>query len=133
MNRAKDRGPAGQHFSFDWCSFDRVFAHGGKRKISFARALKRARGPIRFIDLSILGPGADIGVHTHRSDNVELYVVLSGVGWMTLDGLEFEVRPGHVVLNRPGGTHALKNIGDGELRMVVLEVETRSDAARDPE
>jgi len=132
MSRATDRGPAEQHFSFDWCSFDRVFAHGGKRKISFARALKRARGPIRFIDLSVLGPGADIGIHTHQSDNEELYVVLSGVGRMSLDGREFEVGPGHVVLNHPGGTHALRNTGEGELRIVVLEIETRSDNQPDP-
>jgi quercetin dioxygenase-like cupin family protein len=131
MNCTANRGPVGQHFSFDWCSFEHVLAHGGKQEISFARALQRGRGPIRFIDLSVLDPGADIGIHTHQTDNEELYIVLSGIGWMTLDGQEFEVRPGHVVLNRPGGTHALRNIGSEELRIVVLELEVKTDESRD--
>lgn len=129
MNRATDGDSGEQHYSFDACSFERVLAHGGERTISFARALRRTEGSIRFIDLSVLDPGADIGLHTHHTDNEELYIVVSGVGWMTLDDHQFEVRPGHVVLNRPGGTHALKNIGNEPLRIVVIEV--RVDEARD--
>jgi mannose-6-phosphate isomerase-like protein (cupin superfamily) len=41
---------------------------------------------------------------------------------MYLDGEEFEVEPGHVIVNRPGGTHGLKNIGNSELKLVVVEV-----------
>jgi len=41
---------------------------------------------------------------------------------MMLDGREFEVGPGDVVLNQPGGTHGLLNVGDEELRIVVIEV-----------
>jgi len=44
---------------------------------------------------------------------------------MKLDGQEFEVGPGHVILNGPGGTHGLRNIGDEELRIVVIEVDAR--------
>jgi mannose-6-phosphate isomerase-like protein (cupin superfamily) len=111
---------------FGDCPFERVRAHGGEREISFARVVERDGGSIRFIDLSVLGPGADIGRHTHEADNEELYVVVSGKGWMTLDNREFEVGPGDVVINRPGGTHALKNIGSEDLRIVVIEVEAKS-------
>jgi len=116
-----------RHYSFGRCTFERVRAHGGEREISFARVLERANGPLRFIDLSVLAPGADIGCHTHADDNEELYVVVGGCGLMSLDGEEFEVRPGDVILNRPGGSHGLKNTGSEELRIVVLEVDARKE------
>jgi mannose-6-phosphate isomerase-like protein (cupin superfamily) len=118
---------AERHYSFGRCTFERVRAHGGEREISFARVLERAGGPLRFIDLSVLAPGADIGCHTHADDNEELYVVVGGCGLMSLDGEEFEVRPGDVILNRPGGSHGLKNTGKEELRIVVLEVDARKE------
>lgn len=114
----------GQRYQFEGCSFERVRAHGGEEEISFARVVARCGGPIRFIDLSVLAPGADIGVHTHAADNEELYIVISGKGLMVLDGRQFEVGPGHVIVNRPGGTHGLRNTGAEELRIVVIEVES---------
>jgi mannose-6-phosphate isomerase-like protein (cupin superfamily) len=114
-------------YRFENCAFKRVRAHGGARAISFARVLARNRGSIRFIDLSVLAPGTDIGRHTHASDNEELYVIVSGKGLMFLDGEQFEVGPGDVVLNRPGGMHGLKNIADEELRIVVIEVESQAE------
>ena len=92
-------------------------------EISVARVLERQGGALRFIDMTVIEPGADIGLHAHELDNEELYIILSGKGWMTLDGRTFEVAPGHVVLNRPGGAHALKNIGEEALRILVIEVE----------
>ena len=120
--------PLERHYRFARSRFQRVRAHGGEREISFARVLERAGGPLRFIDLSVLAPGADIGWHTHAEDNEELYVVVQGRGLMSLDGEEFEVQPGDVVLNRPGGSHGLKNTGEEELRIVVIEVDARKEA-----
>jgi len=114
-----------RHYRFGNSTFERVRAHGGAREISFARVLQRAGGPLRFIDLSVLAPGADIGRHTHADDNEELYVVVEGRGLMSLDGEEFEVEPGDVILNRPGGSHGLRNTGQQELRIVVIEVDSR--------
>jgi len=51
---AIDRG----QYRFEDCIFENVRAHGGERDISFARVLARNRGSIRFIDLSVLAPGA---------------------------------------------------------------------------
>ncbi len=115
---------------FEDCSFERVRAHGGEREIAFARVVARGRSSLHFIDLSVLPPGAAIGCHTHEADNEELYVVISGKGLMMLDGELFEVGPGHVILNRPGGTHGLRNIGEDELRVVVSEVDSTSEHAR---
>jgi quercetin dioxygenase-like cupin family protein len=115
----------GQRYRFDGCRFERVRAHGGSGEISSARVLSRVQGPLRFVDLSILPPQSDIGCHTHSVDNEELYIVVAGRGVMTLDGQEFEVGPGHVIVNRPGGTHGLRNVGAEELRIVVIEVDAR--------
>jgi quercetin dioxygenase-like cupin family protein len=41
---------------------------------------------------------------------------------MCLEEKEFEVEPGHVIVNRPGGTHGLRNISDTDLKLVVFEV-----------
>jgi mannose-6-phosphate isomerase-like protein (cupin superfamily) len=107
-------------------AYEQVIAHDGSRPIFFKRVAERARGSAcNFIDFSIVPPGADIGLHRHGMDNEEIYVVISGRGIMHLDGQEFEVGPGHVMVNRPGGTHALKNTGETDLRLVVVEVPTR--------
>jgi mannose-6-phosphate isomerase-like protein (cupin superfamily) len=122
-----DETPSNRHYRFERCTFERVRAHGGANEISFARVLERAGGPLRFIDLSVLAPGADIGCHTHSHDNEELYVVVAGRGLMSLDGAEFEVQPGDVILNRAGGSHGLTNTGNEELRIVVIEVDAREE------
>jgi mannose-6-phosphate isomerase-like protein (cupin superfamily) len=115
-----------RHFCFESLDYEEVVAHGGALPILFRRAAERPRGTVcNFIDLSIVPPGADIGLHTHTPDNEEIYVVISGRGRMRLDDREFDVGPGHVMVNRPGGTHALKNTGDTDLRLVVVEVPVR--------
>jgi mannose-6-phosphate isomerase-like protein (cupin superfamily) len=112
-----------QHFCFESLTYESVIAHDGSQPILFKRTAERTRGSAcNFIDFSIVPPGADIGLHTHARDNEEIYIVVSGRGIMHLEGEEFEVGPGHVIVNRPGGTHALRNSGDTELRLVVVEV-----------
>jgi mannose-6-phosphate isomerase-like protein (cupin superfamily) len=86
----------------------------------------RVPSGISFIDYSLLPPGSDIGEHTHGTDNEELYVIISGRGRMYVDGETFEVGSGDCIMNRPGGTHALENVGDTELKMIVIETACRT-------
>ena len=111
-----------RHFSFDDVILDEQIAHGGSRSIFARRMLTGADLGANHVDLVIVPPGADIGVHTHALSNQELYIVVSGEGIMTVDGKEARVGPGHVVVNRPGGTHALRNPGSEEIRIVVVEL-----------
>jgi len=121
--RIEEMMSTGRHFSFGSIRFEQVIAHGGSRPILSHRACEKSDGSAyNFLDFTIVPVGADIGVHTHQRDNQEIYVVMSGRGLMYLDGHEFEVETGHVVVNRPGGTHGLKNIGDTELKLVVIEI-----------
>jgi mannose-6-phosphate isomerase-like protein (cupin superfamily) len=104
-------------------TLEEVTAHEGEGKILFNRVFHEDafQGPWNFVDYAVLPPGKSIGVHTH-GDNEELYLVLEGEGTMTLDGREFPVRPGHVILNRAEGSHGLKNTGAEPLKLFVVEV-----------
>jgi mannose-6-phosphate isomerase-like protein (cupin superfamily) len=112
-----------RHFFFESVTLKPEVAHGGSATIHAHRALQRTDGiNCNFIDFVSIPPDADIGRHTHSLDNEEIYVVISGHGLMRLDDHEFAVGPGHVIINRPGGTHSLNNAGDTDLRLVVIEV-----------
>ncbi len=111
------------HFLFDELSFAEVIAHGGGTPILTRRVLnKSVSESCNFLDFSILPPGSDIGIHTHTNDNEEFYIIVSGSGRMYSDGEYYEVSAGDVIVNRPGGTHALRNTSENEIRMVVIEV-----------
>ncbi|EYF01008.1 cupin domain-containing protein [Chondromyces apiculatus] len=109
-------------FSFDDPGFQRALAHHGGAPILFHRVADARSGAANWIDLVIVPRGADIGLHTHGDGDEEVYVILAGRGRMTLDAHAFEVGPGHVVVNRPGGTHSLVNVGEDDLRLVVVDV-----------
>ena len=113
-------------YSFDSVELEQTVAHGGRLPILTRRVFVGGReSSVRFIDYSLLPPGADVGTHTHATDNEELYVIVEGRGTMLVDGERFEVHGGDCVINRPGGTHALENTGDADLKMIVIEVACR--------
>jgi quercetin dioxygenase-like cupin family protein len=116
-----------QHFTFAGAEFRSVVAHDGEGLISAARVLSDgAGGGAEFVDLVVVPPGATIGEHTHGGDE-ETYVIIDGSGTMAVDGTELAVGPGDVVVNRAGGTHGLRNTGEGPLRLVVLDVRVRAE------
>lgn len=113
----------GEIFSFESGNLQPVVAHGGRAPILARRALERATDTgCRFVDLVEIPVGADIGGHTHEPDDEELYVVIAGRGCVTVDGATSEVGAGDVIVNRPGGTHSLVNVGEVTLRLVVVDV-----------
>jgi mannose-6-phosphate isomerase-like protein (cupin superfamily) len=113
-------------YDFESVTYARGLAHGGAAEIAFSRHLTCESGaPYNFVDFVRVPPGADIGCHTHGYDNQEMYVIVSGRGRMTLEGVELDVGPGALVVNRPGGTHSLSNTGPEELRLIVIEVAVR--------
>ena len=76
---------------------------------------------LRFLNYTVLPPGASIGLHRHGDDE-EIYVVLQGKGIMTVDGEAREVAAGDVILNSPLGEHGLINNAAEDLRILVFEV-----------
>lgn len=74
---------------------------------------------IEFFHETILTPGSSIGLHTH-SGNEEIYYVVEGRGLMTINGETAEMGPGDACLTKDGDSHTFKNIGDGDLKIVVV-------------
>jgi uncharacterized cupin superfamily protein len=67
-----------------------------------------------------LPPGSSIALHPHKSEE-EIYIVLRGQGMLeTADGQDL-VTEGDVILTSPGDAHGLRNIGDDQLDIVVVE------------
>lgn len=65
----------------------------------------------------VLHPGAAIGYHLQRED--EVYYVLSGTGMMQMNGKEFPVKAGDGILTRPGSSHGLKQTGPDDLVLMI--------------
>jgi mannose-6-phosphate isomerase-like protein (cupin superfamily) len=126
------RRPGERVTALDAVALERVRAHGGRGRIQMRRLFRRGTfvAPVNFVDYAVLAPGTSIGLHRHRRDNEEIYLVLSGRGRMHLDGREFAVGPGSVVVNRPGGRHGLENTGRAALRLFVVEVALAQRAPR---
>lgn len=64
----------------------------------------------------VLHKGAGIGLHPQHKD--EIYYIVSGQGSYVLDGKQYDVGPGHALLTRKGSSHALQQVGEEDL--VVL-------------
>lgn len=62
-------------------------------------------------------PGGATAAHYHALTE-EIYFILSGVGWMILDGDEQMVGPGDAIAIPPGAVHSIRNDGPAELRFL---------------
>jgi mannose-6-phosphate isomerase-like protein (cupin superfamily) len=119
-----------QIFRFREKEFRAQVDHGGLGKVLAKRAARRADGlNCHFIDCVVMPPGASIGIHSHAFDNEEVYIILKGKGVMTIEGVEHEVDQGDIIVNKPGGTHGLRNPGPGEIELIVIEYAANSQLA----
>jgi mannose-6-phosphate isomerase-like protein (cupin superfamily) len=85
---------------------------------------------IDYMDLHILKPECGIGIHRHR-DNQEIFFMMKGTGvmvvgdWCKMPNREraFEIRtltPGSFTLLKPGQLHALFNVTDEDLQLLMF-------------
>ena len=65
----------------------------------------------------VLHVGAAIGLHQHEKD--EVYYIVSGRGMYVLDGVVHEVGAGDALLTRPGSTHAIRQVWDEDLVILL--------------
>lgn len=112
-----------RHFSFDNLSFNLSVAHSGEGKILTTQIMTQdIDTACHFVDMTIIPPHCSIGMHTHSLSNEEFYIVISGTGEMQVGQEFFPVSSGHVIANPRGGTHGLRNSGEEDLKLVVIEI-----------
>jgi mannose-6-phosphate isomerase-like protein (cupin superfamily) len=61
-------------------------------------------------------PGGSVPIHEH--DEEEVYIILSGIGKMTVGDEIRSVKKGDAVYIPPGYIHSLKNIGAEDMEML---------------
>lgn len=104
--------------------------HGGSGLCRHAMIFRdeEMEAPIRFINYTVLPPCASFGLHRHGNDN-EFYIVLSGSGVYTQDGRDISVEAGDIMMNPPGGAHAIRNTGHVDMALLVFEVAIQPDSS----
>jgi mannose-6-phosphate isomerase-like protein (cupin superfamily) len=65
----------------------------------------------------VLYPGASIGTHTQKKN--EVYYCSSGSGIMMINGKEFDFKPGDAFLTLIGSTHSLRQTGKEDLVIFI--------------
>ena len=74
-----------------------------------------------FLDHAVLATDSSVGYHYHDGLE-ECFVVLSGSGFMTVNGRTFEVGPGSVTFQGIGEGHGIYNPNDEELDFLRIAV-----------
>jgi quercetin dioxygenase-like cupin family protein len=92
--------------------------HGGSGSTIAHSFFADAPGLDLVVRKRVLHPGASIGVHRNRTD--EIYCVIAGQGELDLDGELQPIGPGSAVLTRAGARHGLRQVGDGDLVVMVV-------------
>ncbi|HET9168894.1 MAG TPA: class I tRNA ligase family protein [Actinospica sp.] len=75
-----------------------------------------------------VAPGVSSDPHQH--DEIEMFVVVAGTGWVTFDGRRIRVEPGTVCQFEPFETHVIENDGDVDLVFFDLYWRDPAHAAR---
>jgi mannose-6-phosphate isomerase-like protein (cupin superfamily) len=99
--------------------------HGGTGVIEQCRVFEKPqlKSSLNIVAFDLLPPGSSIGVHSHPNEE-EVYIILQGIGTMTVDAEQRRVVEGDMILTQPGSSHALLNDGKGLLKVVAIEVKT---------
>ena len=96
---------------------ERQGMHDGKGSALGYRYFAEEGDPsIRFFDL-VFRPGAYAGHHRHEGNEEILYIV-SGKAENFQDGERCVLKPGEAILIKSGQSHAIKNVGDEDLRLM---------------
>ncbi|MGE0131973.1 MAG: cupin domain-containing protein [Blastocatellales bacterium] len=92
--------------------------HGGPGRSTGYSFFEKAANFKQVFRKRVLHPGAAIGYHLQKED--EVYYILSGEGVMQMNGKEFPVKPGDAILTRPGSSHGLKQMGKDDLALIIV-------------
>ncbi len=91
--------------------------HGGPGRTTAYPLFADAPGLPFVLRKRVLHKGAGIGLHQHHKD--EIYYVVAGRGRYVLDGKAHDVAAGDAMLTRPGSTHAIEQVGEDDLVLLL--------------
>lgn len=77
--------------------------------------------------ITVIAPGSAVPMHSHNCE--ESVMVLSGSGFVEIDGVDHEVRPGDTTFLPANIPHCFKN-GSSEEEMRILWIYATIDATR---
>jgi mannose-6-phosphate isomerase-like protein (cupin superfamily) len=92
--------------------------HSGPGRSTGYSFFEKAAGFKQVFRKRVLHPGAAIGYHPQKED--EVYYILGGEGVMQMNGKEFPVKPGDAILTRPGSSHGLMQRGKDDLTLIIV-------------
>ena len=97
-------------------------SHDGEGSIDIYRAFRRKDfdGAWDFAIRVVMPPGSSMGEHTHDDDE-EMYIILKGEGTMIIEGVEWPVVAGDMIVNKRFGTHGLINTSDSEIELLIIQ------------
>ena len=100
---------------------ERENMRGGGGTVSIRHFFKKDEftANVRLCAELVLPPGAGIGLHEHGQED-EVYIITQGDGMLDDGTGERKVATGDAILTGNGASHAIRNGGDGDLKMVAV-------------
>lgn len=101
-----------------------VNGRGYRKQVVADTAVLAAPGT--FAQVVKMEPGEIIPDHVHQSSR-EFYVVLNGRCQLTVNGTDYHLKPGDMLLMEPGDVHRLYNDGDEPFRLLVFKTNATTE------
>ena len=111
--------PAFSHLAAADCPVFRIAAGETNKFVMLVNPLVQKTGFVQVLE--IFDVGGFTPPNQHRAAD-EVFVVLHGQGVATLGDAQVDVKPGSVLLLRPGHTHAVRNLGPTRLYCLTTMV-----------
>lgn len=99
--------------------------HGGRGEV-LSRNYFEGLGLLPLnVEVTVMPPGSNEGSHTHDADDAdygpmnEMYLVISGLGRLIVDGVAADLGPGDAAVALAGTDHDIVNIGEDNLVLVT--------------
>jgi quercetin dioxygenase-like cupin family protein len=97
--------------------------HGGYGTVILARLFEGVtQSPITVFELT-MERGSKVGAHVHIGSEEILYVI-KGKARVTINNTDYILEEGDAALTRSGFKHSFQNVGDSELRLIIVSSTT---------
>ncbi len=94
----------------------------GRPSVRWRTLISADRTPTNSLTMGVtdIEPGAPDELHLHRHEPAEVYYIVAGEGYVSIDGERHGVGPGDAVFVPSHALHAVANTGDETLRLLYV-------------